>query len=396
MNSSFPKIKEISIRGYKCFKDFTARLSELEVFVGANGSGKTSFFEFLKFLRDAIEDIPPDIIEGAIVQQIFHDLEQNIFQWQLQLDLNSSSDTTITYEGELAGPKEEPRIVFEKVESQAELCMEVRAGKGKEGRGVLAEPKTELRDVFEVPSDAAESENFISKSYLSLATPSYQTLYALRAYIEQWQFYNALSLNVAAVRDSALIEPEPFLDEDASNLTSVLHYLATEHPSCFEELANRLSSVVPGLENLSTKIVAPGRVLAFYRSGNRELSIADVSDGTLRLICWFCLCLHPDPPALICIDEPTQGIHPRALPLLAHLLEKASDRTQIFVATHSSYFLKQLNFSRIGVFRKSQGETQFSKPNESYDLPGLLEDFGCDELEEPYQSDELKNRSQTI
>jgi len=41
----------------------------LEVLVGANGSGKSSLFEFLKFLRDGMgEDIPPEIVKGAIGQ----------------------------------------------------------------------------------------------------------------------------------------------------------------------------------------------------------------------------------------------------------------------------------------------------------------------------------------
>ena len=92
---------------------------------------------------------------------------------------------------------------------------------------------------------------------------------------------------------------------------------------------------------------------------------------------------------LICIDELTQGIHPRAFPLLASLLEKASDRTQIFVTTHSSYFLKQANFSHIAVFQKSQGETRLSKPNGAQNLLDMLEDFGRDELEALYKMDEL-------
>ena len=43
----------LEIKGYRPFRDFNASLGCLEVIAGANGSGKSSLFEFLKFLRNA-------------------------------------------------------------------------------------------------------------------------------------------------------------------------------------------------------------------------------------------------------------------------------------------------------------------------------------------------------
>ena len=59
----------------------------------------------------------------------------------------------------------------------------------------------------------------------------------------------------------------------------------------------------------------PGEVIAFWQEQgvDQDLSFADLSDGILRLICWSCLCLHPNPPSLICIDEPDRGVHPYKL-----------------------------------------------------------------------------------
>jgi hypothetical protein len=69
----YPRLTEVKIQGYRPFRNFTARLSPLEIMVGANGAGKSSLFEFLKFLRDSIyAEIPPEIIPGSIGQQIFH------------------------------------------------------------------------------------------------------------------------------------------------------------------------------------------------------------------------------------------------------------------------------------------------------------------------------------
>ena len=67
------RITSIKIQGYRPFRDFTAPLEPLEIIVGANGSGKSSLFEFLKFLTDSMESqIPNEIIKGSIGQEIFH------------------------------------------------------------------------------------------------------------------------------------------------------------------------------------------------------------------------------------------------------------------------------------------------------------------------------------
>lgn len=70
---AFPYLCSLEIDGYRPFRHFTATFSELEVIVGSNGSGKSSLFEFLKFLRDGAEtEIPPEIVPGSAGQQLFH------------------------------------------------------------------------------------------------------------------------------------------------------------------------------------------------------------------------------------------------------------------------------------------------------------------------------------
>jgi predicted ATPase len=96
-------IPSIKIKGYRPFADFSAKLSPLEVIVGANGSGKSSLFEFLKFLRESIyREIPPEIVAGSIGQQIFHRPGPDKFWWCIELDFHQPS--TLYYEGELLGP----------------------------------------------------------------------------------------------------------------------------------------------------------------------------------------------------------------------------------------------------------------------------------------------------
>ena len=50
----------------------------------------------------------------------------------------------------------------------------------------------------------------------------------------------------------------------------------------------------------------------------------------------------PDPPPLICIEEPELGLHPDLLPKLADHLVTASERTQLIVTTHSDILVDAL------------------------------------------------------
>lgn len=374
-----PRIQSIEIQGYKPFRNFTALLQPLEIIVGSNGSGKSSLFEFLKFLTDSMENkIPNEIIKGSIGQQIFHFSRSEKFEWSLKID---TGETTISYQGELMGPRSNPQISWERIESSLPyLFMDIKGSKGRYGE----------------PAYGETNRVFPNRDRLALSTmndPVFATLYQLREYIAGWKFYSSFNIANYKIRKSVLIEQEPVLHEDAGNLSSVLHYLLTEHGAVFDELQQHLRSVIPGFQGLTVKARGgPGEVIAFWQEKgiDQQLSLADLSDGILRLICWICLCLHPKPPSLICIDEPDQGVHPRTLPLLAGLFEKASERTQIILATHASYFLTQFDLSQIAVMRKENGESKFIKPGNSKILTDMLDDFGQEEIEKLHRSDELE------
>lgn len=385
------RLQSLRIRGYRPFKDFSAQFNNLEVLVGANGSGKSSLFEFLKFLRDGMrEDIPPEIVKGSIGQQIFHKPGEDLFWWSI--DVDGGYRVPLRYQGQLMGPLSSKHVAFEKVETASPLSsqhdnpllfMDVRGGKG-----TIFDPDTKKLKRQEI--------SLKRPNQLALGTmnnPSLRTLYALREFIQEWMFYSSFNFSNEKIRKSVPIEQEPVLYEDAGNLSSVLHYLFLEYPDLFDELKHHLKNMVPGFRDLSVKPRGgPGEIIAFWREEGMDydLSLADLSDGTLRLIAWITLCLHPNPPALICIDEPDQGVHPRTLPLLAGLFEKASEKTQILLATHSSYFLVNFPLSSLAVFRKQDNDIVFVKPTDSKILLDNLEDFGQDELELMHRNDELE------
>ncbi|MEK7728992.1 MAG: AAA family ATPase [candidate division KSB1 bacterium] len=387
MNPS-ARLVSISIQGYRPFREFQAAFGALEVFVGANGAGKSSLFEFLKFLRDSVsQEIPAEIIAGAIGQEIFHIPGPQKLGWNAEIE--AGLPTTLHYQGELLGPVGRTQVSFERVQSSAPasknsfLYMDVKAREGF-AQEPLPNKVTKQKLALKRPNQLALS---------MMTNPALMTLYHLREYIQGWKFYSSFNIASDKLRKSVPLEQEPVLHEDAGNLSSLLHYLMTEHRPAFDELQLHLRSVIPGFRGLTVKARGgPGEVIAFWQEEgvDRELSLADLSDGILRLICWMALCLQPNPPSLICIDEPDQGVHPKTLPVLAGLFEKACQRTQIFLATHASYFLMQFDLARIAVMRKENGEARFLKPQDSKILAANLQDFGANEIELMHRSEELE------
>lgn len=389
--SKFLWLPSIRIKGYRPFEDILFRFKKLQVIVGANGSGKSSLFEFLKFLRDAChQEIPPEIITGTIGQQIFHKPGEAKLWWSAELDLGEK--VTLFFQGELIGPIGSTKIIFERVITKKPLHEGFSKGYKfldlRNGKGNVRDPKD---GSFKRREWDLKKPNLLGLS--AITDPSLFTLYKLREFVRGWRFYNSFNINNEKIRKSVPTSQEPVLHEDAGNLSAVLFYLMTEHMDKFEDLKSVIKAAVPGFKNLTVKARGgPGEVIAFWQESSidEELSLADLSDGTLRFIAWAVLSIMPNPPSLICIDEPDQGVHPRTLPILSGLFTKAMERTQIIAATHSSYFLTQFDLKNISVMKKIDGKSIYKKITDSKTLIDNLDDFGNEEIEKMHRSDELE------
>ncbi len=87
----------------------------------------------------------------------------------------------------------------------------------------------------------------------------------------------------------------------------------------------------------------------------------------------------PDPPPLICIDEPEVGLHPDWIKIVAELLQSAAERTQVVVATHSPQLVSRLDPDQIMVLEKQNGCTEVTRLSNK-DLDAWLKEFTLGEL----------------
>src|SRR4030042_5600050 len=99
--------------------------------------------------------------------------------------------------------------------------------------------------------------------------------------------------------------------------------------------------------------------------GEYKIPATRLSDGTLRYLCLLSILCHPNPPPLVCIEEPELGLHPDVLPNLALLMLSASERCQLIVTTHSDILVDALTEipESVIVCEKQGGSTRMQRLN---------------------------------
>jgi len=385
-----------------------AEPGDLTVIIGANATGKSSLFDFLRFIGRAVQDpLPPEIdARSPAGRLLFHGGQPEQITFALTLDLGQR--IPLRYEVQVMGPIGEPSVASERLTTTEPL---------RDGEMPIGEPSvaSERRDV-EKPFSfldftrgrgvVRERERRLVRHAWTVAPnelalrrtldPTLVTLSRIQCLLAAWRVYGGFDVSPAAVvRQPVLSDSDPtlMLNEDGSNLSAVLMSLYVEHRDVWDELESHLRSGAPGFEALHVKPRGgPGTVMGTWRERgiDAELTLADLSDGTLRFLCWAVLCLSPNLPPLLCVDEPELGLHPRLLPLLAGLFKLASARTQVLVATHSPYFLSHFELDEIAVMRKEDGAARFVRPSTSGALRAAVEALGDDALGRMHLSDELE------
>ena len=179
------------------------------------------------------------------------------------------------------------------------------------------------------------------------------TLTKIRLYRE-WSFGRFTVPRTAQKADL----PNDFLEPDCSNLGLVLNRLQENH-ELKQRLIKELRALYEGIQDYYVKIDG-GTVQVFFQERINArivpMPATRLSDGTLRYLCLLAILCHPNPPPLVCIEEPELGLHPDVLPRLAQLLKDASERTQLIVTTHSDVLVDALTDQPDAVLVADKGD----------------------------------------
>lgn len=332
-------------------------LQPLNVLIGPNGSGKSNFLEAIRLLQSTPRDIAQPIREnGGISEWLWKGNDTDVPLARLASVIQASGYPT---------PSISDRIIhslsFDNQYNRLHIANEtVRSLYGVQrffaysydGEipyiWTLEEVKLDEEGKQIRTQKKRKASQLSFKSNLSIlfqrndpeTYPDITTLSELYSRIVLYTNFSFGRLAAARLPQSADLE-SAFLNEDYSNLALVLNDLQNR-PGVIDTIIKKLRLFNDRIEDIKT-LVNSGMVELRIREKGLAQTIpaTRLSDGTLRFLCLLAILCHPNPPPLICIEEPELGMHPDILATIAELLVEASKRTQLIITTHSDILLSK-------------------------------------------------------
>ncbi len=137
----------------------------------------------------------------------------------------------------------------------------------------------------------------------------------------------------------------------------------------------RIAEKIPDIQKIETHTdpISRNLYLLFHGTAFTEpFTHYQMSDGTLKLFAYLLLLEDPEPPPLLSIEEPENGLYHKLLEVLASELRSYATGgkrgTQVFVTTHQPYFLDALHPDEVWVLEKDP-KTGFSKITRASEIP---------------------------
>lgn len=338
-------------------------LQPLNVLIGPNASGKSNLIEVISLLQATPRDLPRSIRLGGGIAEWLWKGEKDIPVAEIEADWDYH------YSGQfkqfnLQGLEQlRYRVCFTMVGQRFELVDEAiqkaypRQPENRDylyyyqdGQPVLmaqvALSPSDPPAITRIPQSPKQEDLVANQSILSqIKDPvRYPELTDLGYRFSNIRLYREWNLGRKTTprRPGQTDQPNDFLEENASNLALVLNNLQNQ-PKIRRLLIERLQKLYDAAEDINTKIEGGTIQIFIHEEGlNQPIPATRLSDGTLRYLCLLAILCHPNPPPLLCIEEPELGLHPDILPTIAELLVEASQRTQLIVTTHSDALVSAL------------------------------------------------------
>jgi len=329
-------------------------LLPLNVLIGPNASGKSNLIEAVGLLRSAPRDLTMAVRQGGGIDEwlwkggdpnpvamigVTVQCPGSPVALRYELSLGSLGQRTVVVDesveaGDAAGTEDREAYCFFRllhgqpfVASRTDPTAPMGSGEGRAvavmtpgwSRKLNQSILSQLRDPVQYPE-----LTFLGNRFSSIAL------------FRRWD----MGASALPRRPQTTDLPEDFLLEDTSNLGLVLNDL--EHAGAKALILEKLKLFCERAENVTTKIQGGTVQIFVHERGGKLIPATRLSDGTLRYLCLLAILCHPEPPPLICLEEPELGMHPDILPTIAELLVEASQRTQLIVTTHSDVLVSAL------------------------------------------------------
>lgn len=355
-----PFVSRVRLKSYKSIAICDIPLSPLTFLVGPNGSGKSNFLDSLRFVADSLRrSLDHALRERGGIAEVRRRSAGHPNHFAIRLDLNLRDGSQGHYAFRIGA---RPQGGFEVQNEECFLLSPERpAARFHVRRGVV------VKSTIPAPPLASTDRLYLVNAS---GLPEFRGVYDALSHMG---FY---SLHPDRIRDLQTPDPGDLLARDGSNIASVLAQMSKRDLPGRERIQQYLAKVVPGVEQVETKVIGPKETLEFRQrvAGSPDpwrFLAANMSDGTLRSFGILVSLFQPSngdstPISLVGIEEPEVALHPAAARVLLDSILAASEQTQVIVTSHSPDLLdyKELPIDSILAVLAENGETRIAHVDE--------------------------------
>lgn len=405
-------IRWIEVKGLRALRYVSLGLDPFMVMVGPNACGKSTLFDALLIMRDVLSSgldaavfgntrmniapravSPQDLtwlrqgggLEMAVTLELPNDVVEKLagkyrfarYELGLHTDGRLGFDhETLWLTSELRPPsptEPQQRLDFpEPIAAPPHIITPAKQRAPNGWRKVVSKVVESGNDYFR--SETSDWNNLFrlgpAKSALA-NLPEDELKFPAATWVKRvlMEGVHRLALNAEKMRMPSPAGSSPDFLPDGSNLPWVVHELE-KNPSLKRRWIAHIATSLEDLVDITTREKQEDRsryIELHYRSGLQAPSWV-LSDGTLRLLALTLLAYAPTSPALTLIEEPENGIHPKAMETVMQSLASVYG-AQILCATHSPVVLSQLRPQQVLCFGKTdEGAVDIVRGDEH---PGL-------------------------
>ena len=383
------KILGIAIKNYGSLKDVkigqlysdrnTDPLSNMVAIIGPSGNGKSTLADAFGFISDCLtSDVETacDANNRGGYDQLVSQGSSDPISFEIYYR-ESSNARPITYE--LTIDKDKNNRPFVKEERLRQRRQGNKSGRPlsflllSDGKGYAFEGadggEDEQGTAFGGEKVPVELNDIRKLGIVTLGTmKQYSRIESFLSFLRSWYLCYFAPDKARQIQTAA---PSPYLNRDGSNLNNVAQYMFRENQKEFEKILIDIQTKIPNITEIAPIKLQNGQmVLEFFQKGFSEPFFSQhMSDGTLKLFAYYLLLHEKNPRQLVFIEEPENGLYHQYLGDLAtEMIKNAGSgyNKQLFITTHSPFFVNALQPNQVWVLEKDETGFSFVKRASDY------------------------------
>ncbi len=375
----------------------------MQILVGPNASGKTTFLDVISFLGTLVSDgldaavyerssNPLDLIwqrvpgtlelavESRIPPALAAGVEPHNFdsvRYEVGLGIASSSyngyDVSITAErlsfkpSEPIQPRERP--LFPDAALQPGSIISARSSGAKNWRTIVNKILSGNDNFYPETGRGYNRPYRLGPRKSALGNlPADETSFPVSVWFRELlqNGVQRIVLNSLLLRRASPPGQARGFRSDGSNLPWVIQRLKEQHADLFRDWIAHVRTALPDIEDIRIVVREDDKhaYLIIRHVGGLDTPSWVASDGTLRLLALTILAYLPDFQGVYLIEEPENGIHPTAVETVYQSLSSVYEG-QVLVASHSPVLLGVAKLDQLLCFAKAtDGSTDIVRGDE--------------------------------